>query len=59
MSDEKTKVKCHLTTKGTDGANAKAVEDLAVPDPDPSIGKKIIEEALEEETEDECKSEDS
>jgi len=59
MSDKKTKVECHLTTKGTDGVNAKVIDDLAVPDPDPSIGKKIIQEAMEEEKEDECQQEDS
>jgi hypothetical protein len=59
MSDKKTKIECHLTTKGTDGANSKAVGDLTIPDPDPSIGKKILQEAMEEETEDECQPEDS
>lgn len=52
MSDSKTKVDCRLITRGTDKANAKVIDDLAVPDPEPAIGKKVIREATEEDTED-------
>lgn len=49
MSDKKTKVDCKLTTIGTDGANAKIIKDLNIPDPHPAVGKKIIEDAIEDE----------
>jgi hypothetical protein len=49
MSDKKTKVDCCLTTRGMKQANAKVVDDLTVPDPEPAIGKQIIQEATEEE----------
>ena len=52
MDDEKTKVECRLVTRGTDHANAKAIEDLAIPDPESELGKKVIEEMIEKETED-------
>jgi hypothetical protein len=59
MSDKKTKVRCRLTTCGTDKANAKAIDDLAIPDPEPIVGKKIIEEAVEEDIKDDGQSENS
>ena len=52
MSDKKTKVDCRLITRGTDGANAKAIDDLAISDPEPAVGKQIIKEMLEEEVDD-------
>ena len=42
MSDEKIEVDCHLSTHGTDKANAKAIDDLSVPDPEPDVGEQII-----------------
>lgn len=59
MSDKKTKIDCRLTTSGTGKANEKAVGDLSVPDPDPAVGKQIIEEEMEKDSEDDCQSEDS
>jgi hypothetical protein len=56
MSDKKTKVECRLNTRGTDKVNAKVVDDLTIPDPEPTTGKKIIEELMEKETEDGSKS---
>ena len=56
MSDKKTKVDCHLITRGTDKANAQAIDDLAVPDPEPTIGEQIIKRAIKEETEDDNQS---
>ncbi len=52
MSDKKTKVNCRLVTKGTEQADASANDDLNVPDPEPAVGKKIIQEAMREEDED-------
>ncbi len=48
MSDKKINIKCNLTTQGTDGANAKAISDLEVSDPEPEIGKQIIKDAIED-----------
>jgi hypothetical protein len=59
MSDKKTKVECRLVALGTDKANAKVVEDLAVPDPEKTVGKQIILDAIEEEVEDDDQSDDS
>lgn len=59
MSDKKTKIDCRLTTSGTDKANEKAVGDLSVPDPDPSVGKQIIEEVMEKDSDDDGQSADS
>lgn len=56
MSEKKTKVECRLVTYGTDKVNAKVVDDLIIPDPEPATGKKIIEELMEKETEDGSKS---
>ena len=42
MSDKKTKVDCCLTTRGTKQANAKVVDDLTVPDPEPAIREQIL-----------------
>jgi len=55
MSDKKTKIECRLTTQGTSKANAKAVDDLKIPDPEPTEGARAIKEATEEETEDDSK----
>ena len=52
MSDKKTKIECRLTSYGTEKANAKVVDDLAVPDPEPTVGEQIIKDATEEGTED-------
>ena len=59
MKSKKTKVSCHLVTRGTNKANAKAIDDMAVPDPEPVVGKKMIEEAMEEDTKDEDQSANS
>ena len=59
MSDKKTKVECRLVTLGTDKANAKVVEDLAIPDPEEAVGKQVILDAVEEEVEDDDQSDDS
>jgi hypothetical protein len=56
MSEEKTKVDCHLTARGTDKANADAIEDLAVPDPEPVVGEQIIKDAIEDEEENDSES---
>lgn len=56
MSDKKIKVECHLVTRGTKKAEAQANDDLHVPDPDSATGKRIIEEAMEEDEEDGDKS---
>lgn len=59
MSDKKTKVECRLITKGTDKANVSAIDDLAVPDPEPAIGKRIIQEELEDDKQDDSQPDDS
>ena len=55
MSDKKTKVECRLSIQGTEKANAKAIDDLKIPDPEPIEGAQAIKEATEEETEDDSK----
>jgi len=55
MSDKKTKVECRLVTRGTQAANTKAIDDLAIPDPDSAVGKQIIEDEMGEETKDDSK----
>lgn len=52
VSDKKTKLNCRLITKGTEQVNASANDDLSVPDPEPTVGKKIIQEVIGEEEED-------
>jgi hypothetical protein len=52
VSDKKTKVDCRLTVCGTNRANAKVIDDLAVPDPESAVGEQIIKEAMKEEIED-------
>jgi len=59
MKNEKTKIECRLTTCGTKVVNAKVLDDLVVPDPDPAIGKQIIADAVEEEKDDENQPEAS
>jgi hypothetical protein len=54
VSKEITKIDCHLVARGTQDAEAQASDDLAIPDPDPSVGEKIIEEETEEDVESEC-----
>ncbi len=56
VSDKKTKLSCRLVTKGTEQANANASDDLNVPDPEPAVGEKIIQEAMREEEEDDSES---
>lgn len=56
MSDEKTKLNCRLVTKGTEQADASASDDLSVPDPEPAVGEKIIQEAMREEDRDDSES---
>ncbi len=52
MSDKKTKVECRLITRGADEVNANVIGDLAIPDPEPIVGKQMIQEAMEEDKED-------
>ena len=59
MSDKKTKVECRLVVRETDKANAKVIDDLVVPDPESTMGKQIILEVMEENTNDNSKSENS
>jgi hypothetical protein len=59
MSYKKTKVDCRLITRGTKGANAKVIDDLVIPDPEPAIGKKTIKKLVEKETEDDSQSKTS
>lgn len=59
MSDKKTKVGCNLVTRGTAEANAQVVDDLAIPDPEPAIGKRLIDEAMRKDTEDDGQPKDS
>ncbi len=42
MSDKKTKIDCRLTTRGSEAVNAKAIDDLSIPDPELAIGEQII-----------------
>lgn len=58
-SDKLTVVKCNLTTRGTQEANIKVIDDLTIPDPEPAIGKQIIKEAVEDEIEDDSQSDNS
>lgn len=59
MSDEKNKIECRLKATGTDQANEKVIKDLAVPDPDPKVGKKVLGELMEEESTDDSGSKNS
>ncbi len=59
MSDKKTKVECRLMTRGTDKANAKVVDDLSVSDPEPIVGKQVVEEAIEKGVDDDGETKDS
>lgn len=59
MGDKKTKVDCCLTTRGTKQANAKAVDDLTVPDPEPAIGEQIIQDAIEKKLDDDSQPDHS
>ncbi len=45
--NKETKIKCHLTTRGTEKANAKVVDDLTVPDPEIDVGEQMIAKAME------------
>lgn len=42
MDDKKTKVECRLITRGTDKANANAISDLNIPDPESTVGEQIL-----------------
>lgn len=59
MSDEQNKIDCRLKAVGTSKANAKVVEDLSVPDPDPAVGKKILGELMKKGSKDDEGSENS
>lgn len=56
---KKYKLQLRLTARGTDKAEAQAVSDLDVPDPELDKGKQIIQEAMGEIEEDDSKPEDS
>lgn len=59
MMDKKTQVDCRLVTRGTNRANAQAIDDLNIPDPESAVGKQIIKKMLEEEIEDDSQSDNS
>lgn len=48
LSEEITKINCHLIARGTRKVNGRVLDDLAIPDPDLATGKKIIEKEIEE-----------
>lgn len=53
MSEDKVvKIQCNLIARGTDGAEASVADNRNADDPDPAIGKQIIEKALQKEEED-------
>jgi hypothetical protein len=54
VSEEITKVDCHLIARGTQEADTQASDDLDIPDPDPSVGEKIVEEEIEDDVKPEC-----
>jgi hypothetical protein len=59
VSDEKIKVECRLTTKGTQKADAQVISDLDIPDPKDAVGKQIVENVMGVEQTDVDKSDDS
>ncbi len=59
MSEEIAKVDCRLTSRGTHKADACALDDLTIPDPDSATGKKVIQEAIEKGKKEDVESEDS
>ena len=59
MSDEQKKIECRLKATGTDQANEKVIKDLAVPDPEPKDGKRVLGELMEEESKDDDESKNS
>lgn len=59
MNRKKNKIDCQLKAMGTDKANEKVVEDLSVPDPDPEVGKQVLDELMEKESKDDRESENS
>ena len=52
MSDNKTKIHCKLLVFGTAKADAKAAQDMNIPDPGLAIGKQLIKNATEEDEKD-------
>lgn len=56
MSDEKTKIECRLNIQGTDKADAKAIDDLKIPDPEPAVGEQAIQDAVEAESDDDSQT---
>lgn len=59
MSDVENKIECRLKAMGTDQANEKVIKDLAVSDPDPEVGKKVLGKLMEEESTDDNGSKNS
>ena len=59
MSEKKSKIDGRLKATGTIEANAKVIEDLSVPDPEPAVGKKILDELMEEGSKDDEGSKNS
>lgn len=55
MSCKKKQIDCRLKAIGTDKVNERVVDDLSIPDPEPAVGKQILEEELK----DDGKSENS
>ena len=51
MSKKKTRLGCHLITRGTKEVNAQADDDLSVPDPEQAVGKQLIKKIMEEDEE--------
>lgn len=48
MSDKKTEIGCRLIACGTDKANAKAIDDLKISDPEQDDGAQAIQDAIKE-----------
>lgn len=49
MNDNKTKINCFLSTRGSNNVDKSVAEDLSINDPAIDVGKKIIEDILSEE----------
>ena len=47
--DKETRLRCKLVTRGTDGVEADATDDLSIPDPDEKVGEEIISKAMKKE----------
>lgn len=52
MAYKKNPIDCKLSTFGTEDAKAKASEDLEKVDPEPVVGRRLIDDVLGNETKD-------